>query len=215
MQFSGFSDNDFDLFAIEDFGGRMTEIRASLKPKLIALAEDLAGPIEQATGVPTFPHVAQHMRRRVNPPEETWVAYGRDKKGYKRWTHYRIAVSSARVRVTVFVEDDADDKVPFGTALVEKGPKLLRALGKKAPIEWYTFGGETGIPHSKITAEVLREKGSALQRLKTPKFQAGVSLPRKAVLGMAPEAFEAWVMDQVGVLKPIYLAGVTPGTPGT
>lgn len=215
MQFTGFTEHDFDLFAIEDFGQRMAEIRASLKPKLIALAEDLTAPIEQITGVTATPHVAQHLRRRVNPPAETWVAYGRDKKGYKRWTHYRVAVSENRVRVTVFIEDDADDKAPFGGVLVERGAELLAELGAQAPVEWYTFGGDTPMLHSQVTPDVLREKGSALQRLKTPKFQAGVSLPRATALAMAPEAFGAWALEQVRVLKPIYLAGVTPGTPGT
>ena len=86
MLFPGFTDDDFDLFAIPDFAGRMGEIRSRLRPKLLALGEDLAGPIERAVEAPVFPHVAQHMRRRVNPPAETWAAFARDRKGYKRWT---------------------------------------------------------------------------------------------------------------------------------
>ncbi len=206
MRFEGFTEQDFDLFSIADFAGRMAEIRATLRPKLVALGDDLTGAIEEELGAPTFPHVAQHMRRRVNPPAETWVAFGRDKKGYKRWTHYRVAVSGSGVRVTVFVEDDADDKAPFGTCLADSADGLLKALGPQAPVQWYTFG-TAGMPHSQVTAEVLRAQGSALQRLKTLKFQAGVPLTRAEALKMAPEAFETWAMEQVRVLKPLYLAG--------
>jgi hypothetical protein len=79
----------------------MAAIRGTLRPKLVALGDDLTSAVEELTGIPTFPHVAQHMRRRVHPPEETWVAFARDRKGYKRWTHFRVAVSGAGVRVTL------------------------------------------------------------------------------------------------------------------
>lgn len=206
MRFEGFTDQDFDLFSIADFAGRMAEIRATLRPKLVALGDDLVSAIEEEAGTPIFPHVAQHMRRRVNPPAETWVAFGRDKKGYKRWTHYRVAVSGAGVRVTVFVEDDADDKAPFGARLVETSGELLKSLGPQAPVQWYTFGNEP-LPQRAVTAEVLQKQGAALQRLKTLKFQAGVPLSRADALKMAPEAFENWAIDQVRLLKPLYLAG--------
>src|SRR5262245_29548732 len=93
MNFPGWTAADFELFAIPDFPGRMGEIRSRLRPKLLMLAEDMTPVLSEIVGQPVFPHVAQHMRRRVNPPEETWAAWCRDKKGYKRWTHYRIAVS--------------------------------------------------------------------------------------------------------------------------
>src|SRR5262249_37150707 len=89
----GFEEADFSLFSIPDFPGRMGAIRGKLRPKLIALGDDLNDRIAALTGIPSFPHVAQHMRRRVNPPVETWAAFCRDRKGYKRWTHHRAAVS--------------------------------------------------------------------------------------------------------------------------
>lgn len=210
MHFSGFDPKDFDVFTIGDFAGRMGAIRTQVRPHLAALGADLAEKIEEAAGIPTFPHVAQHMRRRVNPPAETWVAFGRDKKGYKRWTHYRVAVSEAGLRVTVFVEDDADDKTPFGAALQRSGDRILKLMGDQAPVLWYTLGGEAAAPHGQVTAGALQELGARLQRLKTLKFQAGVPLPRTRVAGMKPAELEAWIMEQVEVLKPLYLAGAQP-----
>jgi uncharacterized protein YktB (UPF0637 family) len=206
MTFPGWTAADFDLFAIPDFPGRMAEIRARLRPKLLALAEDLTPALTEIVGQPVFPHVAQHMRRRVNPPDETWVAWCRDKKGYKRWTHYRIAVSGAGVRTTVFVEDDADDKEAFAAALQSDARKLMRALGKSAPILWYTFG-KAPIPQKRATAETLVEGGAALARLKLQKFQAGIQITREEALGQSPEAFEEWASGQMAVLKPLYLLG--------
>jgi uncharacterized protein YktB (UPF0637 family) len=207
MSFPGFTPEDFDVFLIPDFAPRMAAIRAEIRPKLVALGEDLAAKVEALTGAANFPHTAQHMRRRVNPPVETWVAFGRDRKGYKRWTHYRVAISAEGVRVTVFVEDDADDKPQLGAALEKSSAKLLRAVAKE-PVLWYTLGEEP-IAQSALTKDALAKAGSGLQRLKTTKFQAGIPLAREGVGKLSPEQFEEWAAGRMEVLRPLYLAGVT------
>jgi len=210
MQFPGFEPADFDLFAIPDFAGRMGEIRGRLRPKLVALGERLAGDLEAEAGLPTFPHTAQHMRRRVNPPAETWVAFCRDRRGYKRWAHFRVAVSGAGVRATVFVEDDADDKPTLGVALRDDGARLLAALGE-APVAWYTLGGEAGLGPGEATADHLREAGERLLRLKGAKFQAGISLDREAAAALGPAGLPAWALEQLGRLLPLYRAACGQG----
>src|SRR2546422_64100 len=134
MQFSGFEQKEFDLFAIPGFAARMGEIRARLRPKLIALGEALREDVAAIVGEEVFPHAAAHMRRTVNPPVETWVAFGRSAKGYKRYVHFRAAVSEAGVRITVFVEDDADDKPVLAEALRTHAAEILaRLAGAGAP----------------------------------------------------------------------------------
>jgi uncharacterized protein YktB (UPF0637 family) len=205
MRFEGFDSRDFDLFSIPDFAGRMVEIRGHLRPKLLALAEDLREPLETALGKPMLPHVAQHMRRRVNPPPETWAAFCRDRRGYKRWTHYRVAVSGAGVRVTVFVEDDADDKPVMAENLERKATTILKALPKE--VRWYTLEPEASTRPFRANRAALIEAGNELGRLKTLKFQAGIPLPREEALGFSPEQFETWAVEQAVALKPLYLAG--------
>jgi uncharacterized protein YktB (UPF0637 family) len=207
VEFTGFTDGDFEIFSIPDFAGRMGAIRAEIRPKLVALGEDLSARVEALSGLPTFPHAALHMRRRVNPSVETWVAFGRDRKGYKRWTHYRIAISGTGVRVTVFVEDDADDKPQFGARLEKGARKLISELGKTAPVLWYTLNGDEPIPQSRLKTVQLSEAGAALQRLKTARFQAGIPMHREEAARMDPAKLEEWSLDQMAVLKPLYLAG--------
>jgi uncharacterized protein YktB (UPF0637 family) len=202
MEFPGFQPADFELFSVPDFAGRMGAIRAQLRPKLAALGQDLNAPIQEAVALPTHPHVAQHMRRRVNPPVETWVAFARDRRGYKRWTHYRVAVSGDGVRVTVFVEDDADDKAPFGANLARQSKKLASELGKVPGLKWYTLDLE-----GKASAAQLAAAGERLQRVKMLKFQAGVPLSPEEALKLSPEQFEEWALRQVAALKPLYVAG--------
>lgn len=207
MEFPGFTADDFDVFSIPDFAARMGAIRGQIRPKLVALGADLQPGIEDIVGGDAVPHAAQHMRRRVNPPAETWVAFARDRKGYKRWTHYRVAISGEGIRVTVFVEDDADDKPRFGSSLRRRGRDILSAIGPAAPLLWYTLDGDRPVPQASVTPTALRRLGGSLERLKTAKFQAGVPLPRGDAEKTAPDRFETWVLDQVRVLRPLYLAG--------
>lgn len=206
MAFPGFDEHDFELFSIPDFAGRMGEIRSRLRPKLLALGEELNPRLEALAGLPTFPHVAQHMRRRVNPPGETWTAFCRDKKGYKRWTHYRVAVSGSGVRVTVFVEDDADDKPRFGERLAQGAASLAPALQAVPGLLWYTLAEEP-VPAAKVDAATLEKLGRDLQRLKALKFQAGIPLPRAEALRLAPKAFPDWAIQQAEAILPLYRLG--------
>ena len=147
------------------------------------------------------------MRRRVNPPERSWVAFARAKNGYKRWTHYRVSVGLDSVRLSVFVEDDSDDKLPFGAYLTGNAPALLEALGN-TPVTWLTLTEERPVPHTEVTASTLVELGERLQRRKLLKFEAGVVLTPQEACALAPAAFEDWAMTQVQALSPLYLAGV-------
>jgi uncharacterized protein YktB (UPF0637 family) len=144
----------------------------------------------------------------VNPPAETWVAFCRDKKGYKRWTHYRVAISGSGVRVTVFIEDDADDKAPFGAELSRHAAKLRKELAPATGLQWYTFRGGDGTGAGKVTVDELKKEGAALQRLKTLKFQAGIPISSEQAARMSPEEFENWAVEQAALLRPLYLAGI-------
>jgi uncharacterized protein YktB (UPF0637 family) len=206
VEFPGFQQQDFDLFSIPDFAGRMAVIREGLRPRLLALGADLAPRVEALTGLPAAAHTAQHMRRRVNPPPETWVAFARDRKGYKRWTHYRLAIGAEGVRAVVFVEDDAEDKPSFAAALSRRAASLRRALPAATPILWYTLD-DNPVPNSRVSAARLRALGQTLATRKTAKFQAGIPLGASEVLRLEPSEFEAWVLHQFELLLPLYLAG--------
>ena len=175
MTFTGFSRSDFELFSLPEFGARMGAIRSELRPKLLALAEEMAPSLAEILGGPLHPHAAAHMRRRVNPPNETWAAFARDARGYKRWTHLRVAVSEAGVRVVTFVEDDADDKPSLAAAFTKHAPQLARALADSR-ITWYSLAHEGEPPPTgPLPAARLKELGNRLARTKTLKFQAVTS----------------------------------------
>ena len=204
MAFPGFTERDYEIFDIPDFQGRIAPLRAELLPKLKLLGDDLAPLLSDAVGHPLYPRAAQHMRRRVNPPPETWVAFARDKRGYKRWAHFRVAVSGEGVRLTLFVEDDADDKPEFALNISRNPKALLTAIGPDAPLRWYTFGSNGGLAHGDLSQTKLRDRARDLRRVKQRKFQAGVQIAQRGETVPSPEELQERIMQALPTLLPLY-----------
>jgi len=93
-----FTAKDFQIFDLRGFAERMAAIRTRIRPKLEGLGATLAGPLARVARADLFPHVAKHARRTVNPPDDTWVAFGPDRRGYKKAPYFKVAVSRHCVR---------------------------------------------------------------------------------------------------------------------
>jgi uncharacterized protein YktB (UPF0637 family) len=137
MPSAAFGPADFKVFDVRGFQPRMTEIRARIRPKLDGLGRSLAPAVARSVGGETFAHVAKHARRTVNPPDDTWVAFGPDRRGYKKTRHFKIAISRHCVRVLFEVGPEYADKRAFATAWKRDAPRLARALGTHGDLGWY------------------------------------------------------------------------------
>src|SRR5881628_2364084 len=122
MPSSTFGAADFKVFDVKGFQARMNEIRARIRPKLETLGGRLAPELQRTTGESTFTHVAKHARRRVNPPDDTWVAFAGDARGYKKHCHFKLAVSRCGVRFLFEIgpEHDDDPASPLGDLSAEE-----------------------------------------------------------------------------------------------
>src|SRR5438445_11658888 len=99
MSSPAFRSPDFKVFEVKGFAPRMTEIKTRVRPKLEAFGHSLAPAISRAVGTEVFTHVARHARRTVNPPDDAWVAFAPDERGYKKHPHFKVALSRACVRL--------------------------------------------------------------------------------------------------------------------
>lgn len=93
-----FTSADFKIFGLSEFHERMGAIILKIRPKLTSIGEALAPKISELVDQPLFVHVAKHARRTVNPPDDTWAAFGADRRGYKKDVHFKVAVSRHCVR---------------------------------------------------------------------------------------------------------------------
>jgi len=110
MPSAAFGSADFKVFDVKGFQPRMGEIRARIRPKLETLGKSLAPAVARSVGGDTFAHVAKHARRTVNPPDDTWVAFAPDKRGYKKHCHFKEALSRHCVRFLLENGANHDDK---------------------------------------------------------------------------------------------------------
>ncbi len=87
-----FTSKDFNVFNVEGLEPRMAALIETTRPKLEALGEYFSSYLSQHTDETFYPHVAKHLRRKTNPPNDTWVAFSTNKRGYKMLPHFQIGL---------------------------------------------------------------------------------------------------------------------------
>ncbi|MGH7321448.1 MAG: DUF1054 family protein [Candidatus Rokuibacteriota bacterium] len=137
MAIEPFTARDFEVFDIRGFAERMAAIRTQIRPKLERLGLSLVPPLARVAQVEVFPHVARHARRTVNPPDDTWVAFGPDRRGYKKAQHFKVAVSRHCVRFLFEIGPEYAAKRDWAKAWKRAAPRLSRALGKSRGLGWF------------------------------------------------------------------------------
>jgi uncharacterized protein YktB (UPF0637 family) len=137
MAIQPFTAKDFQVFDIPEFTERMAAIRAEIRPKLEALGDALTPPLARIAKADLFPHVAMHARRTVNPPDDTWVAFGPDRRGYKKAQHFKVAVARHCLRFLFEVGPEFAAKPAFARAWKQEAPRLARSLGKAPGLGWF------------------------------------------------------------------------------
>ena len=208
-EFAGFVPEDFEVFDVPGFAARMPLLRERVKPKLTAIGAALTGRLSEAMGETLYPHVAQHLRRTVNAPVETWAAFARNKRAYKPYAHLRVAVSGGKVRVMVFVEDYADDKLLFAEGLRRNADALAKYLAHHPAIRAYDIQDAQGeaLYGSHLTADVLRDFAARMHRVKGQHAAFGIPFDKAhPVLQSGPEFLDAMVEAAIH-LKPLYDCG--------
>ena len=184
------------IFEVPGFAERMGEIRGTVRPALLDLAKCLSAEMEKK-GVSVFPHVASHMRRRVNPPNETWLALGPEKRGYKAYGHLGLFVGRGGCSVRFVVKDEATTpRERLGRFLAED-PDARAWFSREKEVR--DFGvvhgsGEVGPLYSPD----LREAGERLARLKSASLDIGWPLGFETPI--------SGVVERMERLLPLYRA---------
>ena len=124
----GFKPQDFEVFSVEGFSERMGQIYQHVRPKLVKLGEELAPEMSRKLHMEFFPHVAKHARRTVNPPPETWAAFGPSPKGYKRYGYMALCISGAGLHARAVVKSEADNRPEMAKKIRAKAPELVKSF---------------------------------------------------------------------------------------
>ncbi len=122
----GFTIVDFEVFKVPGFSERMQQLYALVRPKLLRLGDELAPELTRKLGMDFFPHVAKHQRRTVNPPPETWAAWGPSPRSYKRYGYLALCISSVGLHARCVVKSEADFRLAMSASLKTQAAQLVK-----------------------------------------------------------------------------------------
>ncbi|MDQ0887359.1 uncharacterized protein YktB (UPF0637 family) [Paenibacillus sp. V4I9] len=128
MSFTGFAQHDFDTFAVEGLDGRMEAIRERIQPKFKALGDSLAQDLSVLSGTEMFLHIAKHLRRKVNPPVDTWLAICPNKRGYKQVPHFQVGLFDDRVFIWLALIYELPNKSNIATTYMKEIDRLQKEI---------------------------------------------------------------------------------------
>lgn len=172
-----FTKRDLEVFQVPGFADRMQLIADEIHPKLVKLGELLQPQLSRLVSHQLYPHLAQHARRTVNPPEETWVAFGPDSKSYKNYVHFTLCVGAIGVQARVTSKQECKDKKPFSQNLLTHIDKLKDLKGNKEMADYTRRDAEYRPESVADWPQFLTESAKRMKEIQTAAFDIGINLP--------------------------------------
>ncbi|MFB6465747.1 YktB family protein [Cytobacillus sp. Hz8] len=203
MTFTGFTEEDFNVFQIDGLDARMDALIQHIRPKLTDLAEYFTPTLTVLTGDEMFAHVAKHARRTINPPNDTWVAFANNRRGYKMLPHFQIGLWETHVFIWFAIIYEAPDKVRFGKSLEAH----LEKIHKEIPADYVWSFDHTkpeAILHRDLSKEDLLLKVKRLQTVKKAEILCGYHLTKEEAIALSGQEFLIKVDSVLRHLVPLY-----------
>ncbi len=206
MPFSGFKAADFKVFEIPGFKPRMEAITTRIRPKLEAVGRELLPDVSRIGGSEAFAHVAKHARRTVNPPDDTWVAFALDKRGYKKHCHFKVAVSRGAVRFLFEAGPEHADKKRWAAAWKRHAPKLAPVLRRGKELAWFKNEHDetpTAVL-SELPADEIARLGEELVKRRDGQLVLGRAVAAEEAARWAPDDCARIARQTFQLLAPLY-----------
>jgi uncharacterized protein YktB (UPF0637 family) len=206
MPSAAFGAADFKGFDVEGFQPRMGQIRTRIRPKLETIGRSLAPPLSRSLGGDTFAHVARHARRTVNPPDDTWVAFGPDKRGYKKHCHFKVAISRHCVRFLFEIGPEHADKKRWAAAWKKNAGKLAPVLRRMKGLAWFkNEHDETpAAALADMTPEALVEMAEEILRTRDGQLVLGRVVSAEEAARWTEAQYRTAALETFRALVPLY-----------
>jgi len=206
MPVGAFNVGDFKVFDVVGFKPRMTEIRGRIRPKLEAMSHSLLPAVSRATAGPAFAHVAKHARRTVNPPDDTWVAFCADVRGYKKHCHFKVAVSRHCVRFLFEVGPEHADKKRWASAWKRSVSKLGPVLRRVRGLAWFKneHDEEPTAPLADLSPDQLGALADDLLRTRDGQLVLGRAIPAEEAARWTEAQYRMAALETFRTLAPLY-----------
>jgi uncharacterized protein YktB (UPF0637 family) len=203
MVFSGFSNEDFEVFFIDGLEARMDALKEKIRPKLESLGQHFAPALTVLTGDEMFTHVAKHARRTKNPPNDTWVAFANNSRGYKMLPHFQIGLWNTHLFIWFAVIYESPQKQTIGRELEKNIDKVMASIPKD--FVWSVDHTKPAVfNHRELSKEQLLSFFQNLQTVKKAEILCGYVIDRNTAVNMKPAALLNKIDDVFSRLAPLY-----------
>ncbi|THE11153.1 DUF1054 domain-containing protein [Bacillus timonensis] len=203
MTFTGFTNEDFDVFTIDGLENRMDALITHVRPKLEDLGNYFAPTLSSLTGDEMFAHVAKHARRTINPPKDTWVAFANNKRGYKMLPHFQIGLWNTHLFVWFAVIYEAPIKAEFGNILLEHSKQIRESVPNHFLWSIDHTKPDTSI-HHELNDQELESMFTRLQTVKKAEILCGITISRDKAVEMGGEELLQTIDGTFRKLLPLY-----------
>ncbi|KAF1297879.1 hypothetical protein BAU15_08215 [Enterococcus sp. JM4C] len=194
-----FTEESFDVFAIDGLDERMAAIRAVIQPVFQELDDSFKALLEKEVNEALFVHIAQHRRRTVYPPENTWSAISRKKRGYKMEPHFQLGIFPDYVFMWLSFIDNPKNEKEMAQAMLDK-PRLFGKLPEDTMVSFdHTIDKVERLTDVDLTKGLTR-----FRDVKKGEFQIGRIIPKESELWQKPEAAKEYMWATYQSLLPIY-----------
>lgn len=203
MSFSGFTNEDFDLFKIEGLEQRMEALIHTVRPKLDDLGRYFAPSLTALTGQEMFPHVAKHARRTKNPPKDTWVAFANNARGYKMLPHFQIGLWETHLFIWFAVIYECPHKEEISKNFITNIDSIHRSI----PADFVWSKDHTKpevIGQQQLEQNELKMHFERLSSVKKAEILCGYQIPRSTAVEMSSEALIKQIQFVFETLLPLY-----------
>ncbi|MBM7703372.1 YktB family protein [Metabacillus iocasae] len=203
MTFSGFHQEDFNVFHIEGLDARMEAIKSQIQPKFEELGHYFAPTLSALCGDEMHVHIAKHARRTVNPPNDTWVAFANSKRGYKKLPHFQIGLWESHVFIWFAVIYESPIKETFGSLLQQE----IKHIQQLVPSHFVWSADHTKPDVRKmrdLQTDDLLQLFNRLQTIKKAEILCGVNIPKEQAATMTSEEWINTIDETFQTLKPLY-----------
>ena len=196
-----FTQEDFNIFAIEGLEPRMDEIRKKIQPKFKEIGTEVSDDLSSILGIKSLPvHIAQHLRRTKNPPQDTWCAIGGDNRGYKKYPHFQLGLYQSHLFIWLAFIDNPRFEKEMAQSFIDND-KVIQRLPADFVVSYdHTKESVFSINDSKLTKGLIRWRDS-----KKGEFLVGRQLAATDPILKNPEVFHRYLLETYHALVPIYL----------
>ncbi|MEI5990183.1 hypothetical protein A5881_001676 [Enterococcus termitis] len=194
-----FTEKDFDVFTIEGLDPRMAGIRSAIQPKFQELDDYFAEKLGETLETEFFVHIAQHRRRTVYPPENTWSALSQKKRGYKMEAHFQLGIWPDYLFMWLSLIDNPKNEKEIAQAFLDN-PSLFEQLDD----DFYLSIDHTQPEIERLNEADLEKHLTRFRDVKKGEFQIGRIIRKTDDLLNDPEKAREYMLKTYEELIPLY-----------